>query len=259
MEYDKFLFEDKIRNKTRKNLLLLLYQSPKRYQDLASLTGLKPGSVYHHLKLLEPFVEKKAHGLYSITDLGKQMVEMHGLVSEEEKKPSIDHLHFENDPLEAIFTNRGTQILIIFVIVLTFHLGQLNVAIAGGAIYATFNVPAFAIDVLSFILGIGILAYVSSIFRMKDKIRFVILVRLYLMIPASLMGLGLLLAYHSGIPLSNNFNTALFTISFAGGVIVGYAGIKHLLGKDKREAILYASVSALPDLFIGLVVLLIDS
>lgn len=255
----EFIFEDKIRNKTRKNLLLLIYESPKRYQDLASLTGLKPGSVYHHLKLLEPFVEKRAHGLYAITELGKSLVEKNELVESDNKKPSVKDLKFEPNTMENIFTNRGTQLLIILVLALTIHMAQQNVAIAGGAIYASYKIPPIAIDIVSLAFGVGTLSYVASIFQTREKVRLAILVRLYSMLPASIMGLGLLLAYHSGVSLTNEWNTLLFVFSFVGGILVAYAGTHYLLGRSKNQSAIFAAVAAFPDLFIGIVILLIES
>ncbi len=215
--------------------------------------------MYHHLKLLEPFVEKQAHGLYSITELGKKLVEKHGLIQSENKTPSVDELEFKGNPLEDIFTNRGTQVLMILILALMIHMAQLDIAIAGGAIYATFKISSFVVDIVSLVLGIGILAYVSSIFHIKDKIRFAILVRFYSMIPASVMGLGLLLAYHSGVVFSTDINTILFVVSFIGGMLVSFAGTHYLLGKTEKESAIFAAVAAIPDLFIGMVILLIET
>ncbi len=85
-----FEFVDRIRNNNRKKILIAIYLSPQHYSDLVELTNLKPGSIYHHLKVLEPLIQKMDKGVYEITPMGAKLVESLGLVKASEIKPRIN-------------------------------------------------------------------------------------------------------------------------------------------------------------------------
>ena len=78
---------DKVRNKNRRQILLRAYIAPVRYNEILSETGLKPGSIYHHLKVLEPLIMKQGQGVYIITETGRAVVEALEMV--EDKKPVV--------------------------------------------------------------------------------------------------------------------------------------------------------------------------
>jgi len=67
--------------------LLRAYIAPVRYNEILSETGLKPGSIYHHLKVLEPLIVKQGQGVYIITETGRAVVEALEMV--EDKKPVV--------------------------------------------------------------------------------------------------------------------------------------------------------------------------
>ena len=46
-----------LQNEHRKKILQETYKSPIRYNDLIEITGLKPGSLYHHLNILTELVQ----------------------------------------------------------------------------------------------------------------------------------------------------------------------------------------------------------
>ncbi len=79
---------DKVRNKNRRKMLLMAYRAPVRYHEIFEETGLKPGSIYHHLRVLEPLIEKEGQGVYRITETGRLVVEALEMV--EDRKPVVE-------------------------------------------------------------------------------------------------------------------------------------------------------------------------
>ncbi len=79
---------DKVRNKNRRKMLLMAYRAPVRYHEILEETGLKPGSIYHHLRVLEPLIEKEGQGVYRITETGRLVVEALEMV--EDRKPVVE-------------------------------------------------------------------------------------------------------------------------------------------------------------------------
>ena len=67
---DRTDLQNVFRNKHRKMIVRELYRESKKYVDLLKLTGLKPGSIYHHLRILETIVEKNDKGWYQLTQFG---------------------------------------------------------------------------------------------------------------------------------------------------------------------------------------------
>ena len=96
LEAASVLFQ-RIENLTRREMLSYIYIQPRTYTDLIDHTGLKPGSLYHHLKILDSLVEKQEHGLYKITELGSQLVEDLQMV--EEKRPEVHQSNESEIPL----------------------------------------------------------------------------------------------------------------------------------------------------------------
>ncbi len=86
---------DKVRNKNRRKMLLMAYRAPVRYHEILEETGLKPGSIYHHLRVLEPLIEKEGQGVYRITETGRLVVEALEMV--EDRKPVVEDGRSEVD------------------------------------------------------------------------------------------------------------------------------------------------------------------
>lgn len=85
----KYEMYNRLQNDKRQSLLVFIYESPKSYTQLMEFSKIKPGSLYHHLNVLMPLIEKKGHGLYAITDLGIEVVEGMKLVQKDESRPTI--------------------------------------------------------------------------------------------------------------------------------------------------------------------------
>lgn len=85
----KYEMYNRLQNDKRQSLLVFIYESPKSYSQLMEYSKLKPGSLYHHLNVLMPLIEKKGHGLYSITELGREVVEGMNLVQKDKSRPTI--------------------------------------------------------------------------------------------------------------------------------------------------------------------------
>ena len=76
------------------------------------------------------------------------------------------------------------------------------------------------------------------------------------MLPASIMGLGLLLLYLEGIVLGQTVNTIIFIISFLFGIIVTFSGIYYLFERPKKLAIISSGILGMVDLLLGIVILI---
>ncbi|MDH5403714.1 MAG: hypothetical protein OEZ01_11745 [Candidatus Heimdallarchaeota archaeon] len=95
---DQFLLYNKIKNNIRKELLIFIYHSNRSYKELIEYTGLKPGSLYHHLNILVPLIEKIDHGMYQISDQGRQIVESNYITSKINQKPLVTNIETNDTP-----------------------------------------------------------------------------------------------------------------------------------------------------------------
>jgi predicted transcriptional regulator len=79
----------------RLNILVGLMDDSKAFQQIKTITGLEKSALSNHLKLLtqQGLVEKKHHGVYSITYQGYQlMIKLDDLIDE-----TVDHLRNERE------------------------------------------------------------------------------------------------------------------------------------------------------------------
>ncbi len=199
--YDMY---NRLQNDHRKKLLVFIYQEPKNYTQLMEFSGLKQGSLYHHLNVLMPLIEKRGHGLYAITEEGKSIVEELDYVDVVERKPKVKSGDSSNetegteiskpiikkmstktevnieeanssvfpeikqggkDPLALIWLGIPSYILVGIVLTTVALLSIIGISLAGSAIYSI-GKNAFLFDLVSFILGIGALYYIEiTIFR----------------------------------------------------------------------------------------------
>lgn len=200
--YDMY---NRLQNNHRKKLLIFIYQEPKNYTQLMEFSGLKPGSLYHHLNVLMPLIEKRGHGLYAITEEGKSIVEELDYIDVVERKPKIKSVDSNNeiedtdiigkpivkristktevdivetssppvsgikpdgkDPLALIWLGLPSYILVGIVFTTVILLSIIGISLAGSAIYSI-GKNAFLFDLVSFVLGIGALYYIEvTIFR----------------------------------------------------------------------------------------------
>lgn len=274
----EFELNDLIRNKHRKLMLITIYQSPKRYSDLIELTKLKPGSLYHHLSVLKPLVEKRAHGIYHITKQGTIFVEKFNLVTTEEQKPniknskttkisnstklsinSLNQTDLLDNSLSIIWLGPVNYILLAYTIIITLILSYYGVSLAGSSIYAIGGWISLAFDIAAFILGwisLYFIDHISSKNRIYGELRYSLTIRLLSMLPAAIIGLGLFLLFLNDTSPESNVYPWLFAITIFFGLIASASGIYYLRGKSATIAFQIASVPIIIDLLLGIVVLI---
>lgn len=267
---------NKLKNENRKELLLFIYEQPRTYKDLIEFSQLKPGSLYHHLGILDPLIEKIDHGLYKITSLGEDLITRMNFISSKDLKPSIstsnvDHSSIENlegrsivtsklqpDRLEVIWLSSLTYVNIIVSLSLMIILSIQGIAIAGSAIYAIGGVATIIIDLLALTLGIGVMYFIEEVvfdYSRYERLKFITFIRIISMAPGVIVGMTLYLLYLVGFSAFPADFTVLFSLSIVLGTIVAASGIHFLRGLTLGDSLIYASVPAIIDLLIGVVVL----
>jgi len=270
----------RIENGTRKEMLSYIYKSPRTYSDLIAQTGLKPGSLYHHLKILNGLVEKREHGLYAISLLGQQIVE--ALELTKDTRPSIlpevkseDNLSTDANKTEifdnAVVTSLPTverldQVLwlgipnvfiILLVITVVIYMGFQDVVIAGSALYAVYGPNPFFFDVTAILLGWFSLYTLEKWILSSTPyhaILYAFVIRIMMMLPAVIVGIALSLIFISGSAISPVAFQILFAITITLGYVVAVNGLQYLRGVDRSRAINLALVPSIIDLLLGIVI-----
>ena len=260
----EFEYIDRIKNKHRKAILLSLYKSPQHYKELVSLTNLKPGSIYHHLGVLEPLVRKTDHGLYEITSKGVDLLESMDLVVKQKPKVSqqLDPVKIgtnsQDNILVSIWLGKINYILIIFTLIITLGLAYYGVALAGSALYPIGDWRVVLIfDILAFLLGWSSY-YFSEILTIKNRIyniiKFTIAIRVLSMLPGAIVGLSLFIVFIFGIIPSESFYPWLMGITTILGYILAASGLYYLRGRDRASSLLISGIAASIDVLFGLIV-----
>lgn len=268
----------KIQNDYRQMILSFCYQESRSYSELIEETGLKPGSLYHHLGILDPLVVKSGHGQYSITPLGREIAEEFDLITD--TKPSIDkedtdEIQEEVDQqdeksvttlinpetiLEQIWLFWPSYIIVILTLGIVIWLATYGVALAGSAIYAVGD-SAFIFDLTAILLGLLVLYSIESIlfrFHPQNRIRFTLTIRIISMVPATVVGIALLILYIQGIIIPASIFPWLFAITITLGTLIAASGIQYLRGITFSDAITWASLVSGIDLLLGIVVLIVQ-
>lgn len=260
----EFEYIDRIKNKHRKAILLSLYESPQHYKELVSLTNLKPGSIYHHLGVLEPLARKTDHGLYEITHKGVDLLEAMNLV--EKPKPKVSEqldpaeisAHSQDNLLVSIWLGKINYILIIFTLIITVSLAYYGVSLAGSALYPIGDWRVVLIfNTLAFILGWSSY-YFSEILTIKNRIyniiKFTIAIRVLSMLPGAIVGLSLFIIFIFGIIPSASFYPWLMGITTILGYILAASGLYYLRGRDRASSLIISGIAASIDVIFGLIV-----
>ncbi|MHA2092941.1 MAG: winged helix-turn-helix domain-containing protein [Candidatus Kariarchaeaceae archaeon] len=279
---------NRLQNEKRKKLLVFIYEEQRNYTQLMDFSGLKPGSLYHHLKILEPLIEKQAHGLYAITTLGTKIVDQMNLIHKGNQKPTVqsitnnedpivipsnggsdksldsvttnvNELNEWSDPLAVIWIGFSSYVLIGTTILVMLLLGIQGVAFAGSAIYAIDGRIVFAYDFIAFIFGMGSLWYIENAtmrFEIYNRIKFIFSIRIISMLPGVIVGISLLLLYFGGISPPSTIFPIIFVITLLLGTFTAAMGITYLRSQSFTNSLLIAVVPGMIDLLIGVVVLL---
>ncbi len=291
--YDMY---NRLQNSHRKKLLIFIYQEPKNYTQLMEFSGLKPGSLYHHLNVLIPLIEKRGHGLYAITEEGKSIVEEMDFVDEAERKPIVNSIdsanetedaeiigkpiikkdpiktevdiigsspiseinHDGKDPLALIWLGLPSYILVGIVLTTVILLSIIGVSLAGSAVYSI-GKNAFLFDLVSFVLGIGALYYIEvTIFRnsIYNRLKYSFIIRILSMLPGVVIGIGILLLFISDIMISETAFPWIFAISIVMGTLFASSGISYLRGTTFARALVIATIPSFIDLLLGILILI---
>ncbi len=259
----------KIKNKTRKEIVIFLFSEPRSYSQLISHTRLKPGSLYHHLKVLDPLVEKKESGLYSLTSLGRTLAEEQGLINfmNIQQKAHVSRISTESTTDESgqpvdysKFWESGMGLFWgLIILAVSILLGISGVAFAGSALYRVKFPFSFYYDLSAFVIGFVILL-MSELFMLRfpqESLRVPVLtVRIISMVPGALMGVSVYVLYLQNIYLNLLAFNIIFTITVFSGLIVSAISIKYFQGFEFRTSLFLATPMILSDLLIGVVVLL---
>jgi hypothetical protein len=288
---DHYELYNRIQNDKRKQLLIFIYQQNRNYTQLNEFSGLKPGSLYHHLKILDPLIEKQAHGLYVITNLGRKIVEELKLIDPIDRKPVIGNAlvheqptfdssngdikkqELENDrktevkntainwsdPLAVIWIGQSSYFLIGTTFIVMILLGLQGISFAGSAIYAVEGNIVFAFDIVAFLLGLGSLWYIENLtarIEVYNRIKFIFTIRIISMIPGIIVGITLLLIYLGGGSITPSIFPMIFVFTIFLGTIVAAFGIHYLRSQPFNIAILIAVIPGFIDLIIGGIVLI---
>lgn len=241
-------------------MIIAIYQKPVHYSELTELTGLKPGSIYHHLRVLEPLIQKEEQGIYSITEIGMNIVESMELVDILSQKPNIKTkpITTEDDILHQVWLGSLNKILLGFTSLVTLLLGFQEVALAGSAIYAIQGWGVFLFDVIALFLGWGILytlEYITpgEIFEEKS---YILTIRLLSMLPGTIVGLGLLLMLISGSMINMIVFPYIFALTSILGLLMAVTGEYYLRALPIRKAVRFAALPVLADMLLGIGILL---
>ena len=258
---EDFELLDRLRNKNRRLMLIAIYEKSRHYSELSEITSLKPGSIYHHLKVLEPLIKKEGKGLYEITGEGRRLVEDNGLVEINYQKPTTKTTKIEydrgEDLLHAIWLGKLNKILLIFVVTVVVLLAFNGVALAGSAIYSLDSWSVIVFDIVAIGLGWGALYLLEIVThsRLYKDTWFTLTIRLLSMLPGSIIGLALFLLFLLGIYPSDLVFNILFVISSLGGLLTAATGEYYLRLKTTHTAIRVAAIPVTIDILLGVVVL----
>lgn len=305
---------NRMQNKKRQALLAFIYTAPKTYSELMEFSKMKPGSLYHHLNVLIPLVEKKGHGLYEITELGEKIILEMRLQMPVDTKPSITKIEsdvhqidenngdesttstieketymqseqeiiknthnsekartikmknrhtsidIEDDPLSQLWLGNPSYFVVAIVIFISFLLAFKGVALAGSAIYSVGDL-AFLFDIISVFLGIGIMYYMEiGIFRNStyNRLEYITVIRVMSMLPATIIGITILILTSSGVYIPRDIYPWLFSLSIFFGTAFAATGINFLRCTGISRALIIASIPSFIDLFLGVIILLIQ-
>ena len=270
-----------IQNDTRRTLLTFIYQEPRNYTQLIDKTGLKPGSLYHHLNVMGKLVEKLDHGIYGLTPAGKRVAESLDLVeqtrpeittqvssqTEDSQTPETPHEEAIAETVTVLANNEYLQrvlwlgtpnyLIVGTITILTIFLAFQGIALAGVALYSA---PApLLFDIFAFLLGTASL-YVVEVLTKKEVYNreiFVIVIRILGMLPATLVGITLFLLFLLGLYPSTEMVTVIFAISSTSGYIIMTSGLRYLRGYNANQAVIIALIPTAIDMLIGITILLI--
>ncbi len=254
-----FEYKDRLRSANRKKMIIAIYSKSTHYSELVELTGLKPGSIYHHLKVLVPLIKKEEQGIYSITPLGQRIVESMELVNIEAQKPNVKTTPIiSDDMLELIWIGPLNRILIIFVLIVTILLATQGVALAGSAIYSVPGWTVLLFDITALLLGWGVLYTLELItpLRIYNEKHYPLTIRLISMLPGAIVGLGLYLMFISGIIISNSVFPYLFVITTLLGLLVGVTGEYYLRSQTISHSVKFVSLPVFIDMLLGIAIIL---
>ncbi|MHA2031267.1 MAG: hypothetical protein ACW99A_09160 [Candidatus Kariarchaeaceae archaeon] len=261
-DIDAFDMKNRLRNKNRAIMLIKIYHEPQRYQDLISITKLKPGSIYHHIRILDDLIVKKDHGTYVITELGRKVVEHFNLVDEKAIKPTVS-LNFKEvvseDVLSNIWIGHTSIILAVFVLLITLLLGSEGVALAGSAVYYVGFPIAYVFDVIAIFLGWLSLVLIYRIQGSNSRQEYVFetfMIRSFSMFPGSLLGISVYILFLVDIFPTQGFFEILFGLSLVLGLIFASTGFYYLKNKTMKDSILLSLLPTSIDLTLGIVILL---
>lgn len=262
--FDEFDMKNRLRNKNRTLMLVQIYSEPQRYQDLIALTKLKPGSLYHHLKILNELVEKKDHGTYAITDIGRKVVEHFNLVDKETIKPKVSTKFTEvisEDMLATIWVGYTSIILMIFILLIIILLGSEGVALAGSAIYYVGFPASFIFDIVAILMGWLTLILLFRIQGSNDRREYLLetsLIRSMSMFPGAVIGISIYLLFLMDDSPSQALFELLFGITLVLGIIFASTGVYYFKNKTMKDSILIATIPTSIDLMLGIVILLVN-
>lgn len=269
----------RIQNDKRKQLLSFIYLQSRKYKELIEFSGLKPGSLYHHLSILEPLIEKRGHGLYYITELGAKIVEDMDLVDLRNTKPIIKsdmEVNLSSSNVEKISQNNNTKgslddklsliwlgkinyTILGIVVIVSIIMALQGIALVGSAIYAPGIELAIKFDIAAFILVIFSLFIIETIKQPQpiyNQIQFIITIRLMSMLPGTIMSIGLFLLFTSDIIPSNSIYPWLFMISLISGTFTTAVGLSYLRSQSFQKSLDLAILVTLIDLFLGIVIII---
>ncbi|MHA2097358.1 MAG: hypothetical protein ACW99A_01620 [Candidatus Kariarchaeaceae archaeon] len=269
----------RIQNEKRKQLLSYIYAQSRKYKELIEFSNLKPGSLYHHLNILEPLIEKRGHGKYHITDLGITIVEALNLIDTGDTKPKISSdsipdsdiketdtkppngslTHNLEDNLSLLWLGKTNYVILGIILIMSISMALQGIALAGSAIYATGVGVALKFDVAAFVLGILALYTIEKIkqsYPVYKRTKYIITIRLMSMVPGTVISIGLLLLFSSDIVPADTIYPWLFTISLILGTLTTAIGISYLRGVSIEKAADLAILIGIIDLLLGIVILL---
>ena len=269
-----------IQNDTRRRLLKFIYQESRSYKDLIEFSNLKPGSLYHHLKVMDKLVDKLDHGLYGITEQGKWI--LHELDMVADTKPQVtQHQPEVSEVLESqresitsqkiLAPNQSTDmlnhllwigtpniVLIAAIVLINILMAFQGVTIAGIAIYTAPLAGLFSI--LAFGIGLVVLYYIEQLvfsLEVHRSLQYAVIIRIVGMLPASLIAFTMYILFLVGLTPGTTGWMLLFVVSSVLGYLVMTLGLQFLQGIEKGQASLLAALPSAVDLLIGFTILLV--
>jgi DNA-binding HxlR family transcriptional regulator len=272
---------DKINNKNRKIILIELYKNPLHYHEIMSLTNLKPGSIYHHLKILEPLVQKFDQGIYEITELGRNIIEQLELIPIDFQKPNmkisrisnisqtkkVDEGYLKRSDVgselgDYFFIGKYSYLIFLYVVFISLSLINYDIVIAGSAIYKVPPGTAVYFIIIAFFSGWITIFMLEDVFRNLPKfviVKNTLLVRLISMFPPSIIGTSLLVLYINGYTLFATAQIIIFILSILVSLLLSSKAHSFLNGTDIRIALQVCGFMVIIDLLIGVVVIVLMS